>query len=676
MKTLQMLEACFRSRLNTTTTWRTSTQALDLVSLIVRKADFGRPQFSYLFDCVNLAKKEYLVTPLRVLPICRSLDMWQHAFSREIDWAIQADPSAGGVDDKVSGTIGDELFFSVIGSMVYDMLSFEVPLPKVHTFVSVMCATYQKGKELLDTLKQLVENVYRALDMSKDIKPSPPKNATAPRPSFAPVSANTSATDSGALMLTGEGARSTYTESPVLSRQYDLDTVIRRKMSVNNEQHRVNNTNLQNHGRPERDEAEPNGGDSAGHAGTPPPLRQYRGPSSSNGNAVPFSLLASHGVPILGMSIQEARVACALGDSTISVVDSYRPDTSFTRLEGHTDAVVAVQLCGSSLLSGSRDGTLRTWDLRATAKKRHLFSFFAPSSSSTLTSSSGSSGLSGDGSWEASSSEIDGPAVSRRCLVLRGHTAGVTCLEIGRQLATGRALVASGSDDGTVRLWESLRESSVGLLASGSKSGGVSCLRFLPLVDDLASGCRSSLVRIWDLSRADLKLTLRGHKGAIRDIQTTGDRLVTASNDRDAKVWDASFRSGGGKSTHALRDHGGPVLCVALGGPADPSVCTGAADGIVRVWDLRYVQKGPRLSLRAHSTGGGGGAVTSLQRDFARLVSAGEDGGVRVWDLHSGACTADLRDAHNAGVSSLALRDALVFSGSWDGSLRLWDVSG
>uniref|UniRef100_K3WH00 UDENN domain-containing protein n=1 Tax=Globisporangium ultimum (strain ATCC 200006 / CBS 805.95 / DAOM BR144) TaxID=431595 RepID=K3WH00_GLOUD len=120
---------------------------------------------------VGFAKKEYLVTPLRLRPICRSLDMWQHAFSREIDAAIQADPTIS--DEANPNSVADEVFFSIIGSLVYDMLTMEVPLPKVHTFVSVMCSTYQKGKDLLDTLKQLVENVHRALEMSKDVIKAP-----------------------------------------------------------------------------------------------------------------------------------------------------------------------------------------------------------------------------------------------------------------------------------------------------------------------------------------------------------------------------------------------------------------------------------------------------------------------------------------------------------------------
>ncbi|GLE10797.1 hypothetical protein PINS_up023048, partial [Pythium insidiosum] len=124
---------------------------------------------------IPFAKKEYLVNVLRIRPICRSLDMWQHACSREIDAAVSADPSAS--EAGHSASVSDEIFFSVIGSLTYDMLTVDVPLSKAQTFVAVMCSTYQKDKEMQDTLRQLVENVSRALDLSKDARSSPNKHS-------------------------------------------------------------------------------------------------------------------------------------------------------------------------------------------------------------------------------------------------------------------------------------------------------------------------------------------------------------------------------------------------------------------------------------------------------------------------------------------------------------------
>ncbi|KAE9237837.1 hypothetical protein PF002_g10823 [Phytophthora fragariae] len=568
---------------------------------------------------IGFAKKEYLVTPLRLLPICRSLDLWQHAFTCEIDAANQADPTES--DEEAVETVGDELFFSVMGSLMYDMLNFEVPLHKVLTFVTVMCSTYQKGQDLLVTLKQLAENVYRALDMSKDIKPSPPKDAIQQRINPKPTNNHAAAPSSRVEFQskpssrTAESSTSTagmvFAESPVLSRGYDLNTVIRRKMSIREMPH------------------------------------------------TQVDSRAKHG------SLSDDPTACGMADARVNVVDiDPSEDEKGLRLDGHTDAVIAVQMRGNALISGSRDHTLRAWDLRATPKKRNMFAFFSLpyASSNTLNSTE--------------DSEVDGTSVSKRSLVMRGHLDAITCMELGHQLGAGRSLLASGSDDDTVRLWETTRETSVALL-SGHKStgkpadnGGVSCLRLLASDDDLALGYRRRTLQIWDLAVCKLTVNVQAHHAGVRDLQVSGTRLVTAGNDRIVKVWDTAFRGVGGalQPVQELCEHGGPVQCVSLGGPADPSICTAAADGLVRVWDLRFVQRGPRLTLRGHT-----GPVTRLQRDFTKLVSAGEDGWLRVWDMHSGVCLRE-KQAHSSGVTCLEMHDSLVYSGSWDGSVRVWDI--
>jgi WD40 repeat protein len=611
----------------------------------------------------NAAKKEYLVTPLRLLPICRSLNLWQHAFICEIDAANQADPTES--DEEASETVGDELFFSVIGSLMYDMLNFEVPLQKVLTFVTVMCSTYQKGQDLLDTLKQLAENVYRALDMSKDIKPSPPKDAVQPRINAKTTSNHTTSNRTELPPQPAKGiadpstaAGMVFAESPVLSRDYDLNTVIRRKMSVREvPQHGQSSPHAK---RGLLDGHERGNQDAGDWRSRTPPTRRRR--SSA---VFPSAVLTSSGSPVLSLATDGGRAACGMADAHVNVVDiDPSDDEKGVRLVGHSDAVVAVQMRGNALISGSRDHTLRTWDLRATPKKRTMFAFFSLpyANSNTLTS--------------AEDSEVDGASVSKRSLVMRGHLDAITCMELGQQLGAGRALLASGSDDGTVRLWETSRESSVALLSGHkgagkpSDNGGVSCLRLLASDDDLALGFRRRTLQIWDLAVCKLKLNVQAHHAGVRDLQVSGTRLVTAANDRVVKVWDSAFRGTGGvlQPVQELREHGGPVQCVSLGGPADPTVCTGAADGLVRVWDLRYVQRGPRLTLRGHT-----GPVTRLQRDFTKLVSAGEDGWLRVWDMHSGACLRE-KGAHSSGVTCLEMHDSLVYSGSWDGSVRVWDI--
>ncbi|KAG1710936.1 hypothetical protein DVH05_013657 [Phytophthora capsici] len=608
---------------------------------------------------IGFAKKEYLVTPLRLLPICRSLDLWQHAFICEIDAANQANPTES--DEDGPETVGDELFFSVIGSLMYDMLNFEVPLQKVLTFVTVMCSTYHKGQDLLDTLKQLAENVYRALDMSKDIKPSPPKESVQSRiakgasyQTSAPLKVESSPKMNGTGPSSSTGG--VFAESPVLSREYDLNTVIRRKISVqempaNFLPSQTNTGKYDTNGSHHQ---------TADWMSRTPPTRRRR-----SSGVFPSAVVTSSGSPVLCLATDGDRAACGVADAHVNVVDiDPSEEEKGITLEGHSDAVVTLQMRGNALVSGSRDHTLRAWDVRATPKKRSMFAFFSLSYASSNTMAS------------TEDCEVDGASISKRSVVMRGHLDAITCMELGHQLGSGRSLLASGSDDGTVRIWDTTKENSVALL-SGHKgtgkpadNGGVSCLRILSSDDDLALGYRRRTLQIWDLTVSKLKVNVEAHQAGIRDLQVSGTRLVTAANDRVVKVWDTTFREVGGsmQPTQELHGHGGPVQCVSLGGPADPIICTGAADGLVRVWDLRYVQRGPRLTLRGHV-----GPVTRLQRDFTKLVSAGEDGWLRVWDMHSGLCLRE-KKSHSSGVTCLEMKDSLVYSGSWDGSVRVWDI--
>ncbi|KAL7693058.1 putative cDENN domain, uDENN domain, WD40/YVTN repeat-like-containing domain superfamily [Plasmopara halstedii] len=604
---------------------------------------------------IRTAKKEYLVTPLRLLPICRSLELWQHAFTCDIGDINKANPAESDGEDQ--GTVEDEDFFTVTGSLVYDMLNFEVPLKKVQTFVTVMSSTYQK-EDLLETLKQLAENVYRALDMSKIIKSSPSEGIILPRMSTKSLGQTSLALASKTELYPASApssVMSAFAESPVLSREYDLNTVIRRKISVGE-------TPSIAQARKEycSDDLKSCGNQQAADwmSRTPPTRRRSSAVFSS-------ALLATSSSPVLCLAINNDRAALGLADAHVNVVDiNPSEDKKGIRLECHSDAVVTIRMRGNALISGSRDNTLRAWDLRGNPKKRDMLSFFSMSSKSSNTLSS------------KEDYEVDGTTVSKRSLVMRGHLAAISCMELGHQLGIGRSLLASGSDDGTVRLWDTTKECSVALL-SGHRStgkpadnGGVSCLRLLASDDDLATGYRRRTVQIWDLAVCKLKVNVEAHQAGIRDLQVSGTRLVTAANDRVVKVWDTAFRGSGHtmQAVQELRGHGGPVQCVILGGPADPTICAGSADGQVRVWDLRYVQRGPRLTLSGHM-----GPVTRLQRDFTKLVSAGEDGWLRIWNLLSGLCLRE-KQAHFSGLTCLEMQDSLVYSGSWDGSVRVWDI--
>lgn len=122
-----------------------------------------------------------------------------------------------------------------------------------------------------------------------------------------------------------------------------------------------------------------------------------------------------------------------------------------------------------------------------------------------------------------------------------------------------------------------------GTLCSFEEGKRFTSIAWHPGQDLLAAGCTDGSVV---LLRLDDELTrwgeLRGHRDEITAVAWSPDgrSLLTASNDRTARVWDPTT---GGQRT-ALIGHGGAVTA-ALWSP-DGTAITGSVDRTVRYWDV------------------------------------------------------------------------------------------
>jgi non-specific serine/threonine protein kinase len=148
-------------------------------------------------------------------------------------------------------------------------------------------------------------------------------------------------------------------------------------------------------------------------------------------------------------------------------------------------------------------------------------------------------------------------------------------------------LVASGGDDGTVRLWaaQQCREATSGGYALATLQGHTGAVRGVALSGDgllLASGGQDGTVRLWQVESGQLLATLQGHTGMVRGVALSGDGWLVASGgvDGTVRLWEA--RSG--QSLATLQAHTGAVWGVALSGDGH-LVASGGVDGTVRLWE-------------------------------------------------------------------------------------------
>jgi WD40 repeat protein len=221
--------------------------------------------------------------------------------------------------------------------------------------------------------------------------------------------------------------------------------------------------------------------------------------------------------------------------------------------------------------------------------------------------------------------EID---ARREAGLLRGHTNFVT----GLAWSPNASVLASASQDGTVRLWDSTSLTQRAVLESGQPLG---CLTWSPDGHQLAVGSYTGDVHLWDATTQEVLKTWS---------------TDTADNDRD------------------------DIISIAWS-PDGQTIASGDLEGNIYLWDVTTGQA--RLVLTEQNPSEHARDVNGLtwSPDSNILASAHPDGQIQLWDSATGQMLRAVA-AHNPPASDVAWSPSgefLASIGHEDRRVRLWN---
>jgi WD40 repeat protein len=257
--------------------------------------------------------------------------------------------------------------------------------------------------------------------------------------------------------------------------------------------------------------------------------------------------------------------------------------------------------------------------------------------------------------------------------VLRGHTGPVFAVAFspdGTLLASG-----GGYNDGTVRIWDMGQQHEVAVLRGEPSQvlvGGcfpvVTAMVFSPDGKMLAvGGCGPVL--LWDVARQQVVAVLGYIQSRERSMAFSpdGTLLVWGDGIGGVHVWDVAQE----QEVAVLQAYGLGGFAVTFS-PDGKTLAVGGWDQ-VQMWDMAYQQE--VAVLRGHT---GEVHTVAFSPDGTRFVSGSRGGTVRLWDVRHRQEVAALYGYTDkvSPVSAVAFspNGQLLASGSEDSMVRLWDV--
>ncbi|HKX27544.1 MAG TPA: caspase family protein [Blastocatellia bacterium] len=227
-------------------------------------------------------------------------------------------------------------------------------------------------------------------------------------------------------------------------------------------------------------------------------------------------------------------------------------------------------------------------------------------------------------------------------------------------------MLASGSGDKTIRLWEM---STGRLIRSFAGHGDViRCVAFSPDGKTLASGSADSTIKLWQVETGKQVRLFNGHTRAVYSVAFSPDGKLLAStgedgNESSLRLWEVST----GRQIRAFEERNQWVTSVAFS-PDGKMLASGSNEYVIKLWE---VSTGNLIRTFAEHRN----TIYSVafSPDGKTLASGSGDNKVKLWEVSTGRVIRTL-DGRSFNAVAFSPDGKRLAAGSDDRIVRLWEV--
>jgi serine/threonine protein kinase len=284
------------------------------------------------------------------------------------------------------------------------------------------------------------------------------------------------------------------------------------------------------------------------------------------------------GVQGVGYTSDSRQFVTIGNDGTLKLWDN-RGLTLVRTIEVEDRDVTALAVGAARAVTGHKSGRIAVWDLelgiRLADLKRNEAEIHAVAFAGMPDHV-----LAAGHDWKLALFNVRAPIPPMH--VFEGHESAVQAVAF----SAARGLIASGSADRTVRLWNA-ETFEPGPVLRGHEDF-VTALAFAADGRMLASGDLAGTVRIWSMTTRRAQRSIRAHKGGITAIAYSPDAhwLATAGRDGLVKLWDMVRQ----RPPRVFSGHEGEVRALSFA-PEGTTLASAGADGTVRFWSTAFMAR-------------------------------------------------------------------------------------